>query len=179
MQRSSLQRVLVSDQRVMGVAITLIIVFTVRRLTKPLCNLAEAADQLGRGAEGTSGHRGRPPGNPQRHQRVQRHAGAADALCPAIAPACLPPSATTCSTPITSLRIRAEFVDDEENRSRIIATLDEMQRMVEATLAFARDEAKREEQKPGRSWRVPGCDRHRLPGYGTTGPLCDRTAGRG
>ena len=49
-------------------------------------------------------------------------------------------------TPITSLRIRAEFVEDEENRNRIIKTLDEMQRMVEATLAFARDEASGEQQ---------------------------------
>ena len=47
-------------------------------------------------------------------------------------------------TPITSLRIRAEFIEDEENRNRIILTLDEMQRMVEATLSFARDDAKRE-----------------------------------
>ena len=34
-------------------------------------------------------------------------------------------------TPITSLRLRAEFVDDEETRARILATLDEMQKMVE------------------------------------------------
>jgi signal transduction histidine kinase len=44
-------------------------------------------------------------------------------------------------TPITSLRLRAEFVEDEETRSRILATLDEMQDMVEGTLAFAREEA--------------------------------------
>ena len=41
-------------------------------------------------------------------------------------------------SPITALRVRAEMVDDAENRERIIATLDEMQQMVEATLAFAR-----------------------------------------
>ena len=44
-------------------------------------------------------------------------------------------------TPITSLRLRAEFVEDEETRARILATLDEMQKMVEGTLAFAREEA--------------------------------------
>jgi signal transduction histidine kinase len=47
-------------------------------------------------------------------------------------------------TPITSLRLRAELLEDEEARSRILATLDEMQRMIEATLAFAREEASRE-----------------------------------
>ena len=44
-------------------------------------------------------------------------------------------------TPITSLRIRAEFIDDDENREKMIETLDEMAAMTEATLRFARDEA--------------------------------------
>lgn len=41
-------------------------------------------------------------------------------------------------SPITALRLRAEMVDDAETRDRMIATLDEMQEMVETTLAFAR-----------------------------------------
>jgi signal transduction histidine kinase len=44
-------------------------------------------------------------------------------------------------TPITSLRLRAEFIDDEDTKARILVTLDEMQKMVEGTLAFAREEA--------------------------------------
>ena len=47
-------------------------------------------------------------------------------------------------TPITSLRLRAELLDDEEAKQRIVETLDEMQRMVESTLAFAREEAQAE-----------------------------------
>ena len=43
-------------------------------------------------------------------------------------------------TPITSIRLRAEFIEDTELRDRIIATLAEMQRMTEATLAFARED---------------------------------------
>jgi signal transduction histidine kinase len=50
-------------------------------------------------------------------------------------------------TPLTSLRLRAEFIEDEETRTRILATLDEMQRMAEATLVFARQEAAREETR--------------------------------
>ena len=50
-------------------------------------------------------------------------------------------------TPITSLRLRAEFVDDEETRAKILETLDEMQRMTEATLAFAREEAAAEDTR--------------------------------
>ena len=44
-------------------------------------------------------------------------------------------------TPITSLKLRAELLDDEETRGKMLATLDDMQRMTEATLAFARDDA--------------------------------------
>ena len=50
-------------------------------------------------------------------------------------------------TPLTSLRLRAEFVDDEETRAKILETLDEMERMIEATLAFAREEARREDTR--------------------------------
>jgi signal transduction histidine kinase len=50
-------------------------------------------------------------------------------------------------TPITSLRLRAEFVRDEDTRKKLIDTLDEMQSMTEATLAFARDDAAREETR--------------------------------
>jgi signal transduction histidine kinase len=44
-------------------------------------------------------------------------------------------------TPITTMRLRAEFIEDEETRDRILASLDEMQQMAEAALAFAREEA--------------------------------------
>lgn len=41
-------------------------------------------------------------------------------------------------SPITALRLRAEMVEDDETRERMVATLDEMQDMVQATLAYAR-----------------------------------------
>jgi signal transduction histidine kinase len=44
-------------------------------------------------------------------------------------------------TPITTRRLRAEFIEDEETRERILASLEEMQHMAEAALAFAREEA--------------------------------------
>jgi signal transduction histidine kinase len=44
-------------------------------------------------------------------------------------------------TPLTSLRLRAEFVADEELRDRMLSTIAEIQGMSEATLAFAREEA--------------------------------------
>lgn len=47
-------------------------------------------------------------------------------------------------TPITSLRLRAELVDDPVQRAAMIRTLDDMRVMVEQTLRFAQDEGMRE-----------------------------------
>jgi signal transduction histidine kinase len=47
-------------------------------------------------------------------------------------------------TPITSLKLRAEFIDDDDIREHILQTLDEMSAMAEATLSFAREEAAQE-----------------------------------
>jgi signal transduction histidine kinase len=44
-------------------------------------------------------------------------------------------------TPITRLRLRAEFVDDPEQQQRMLADLGEMETMIRATLAFAKEEA--------------------------------------
>ena len=42
-------------------------------------------------------------------------------------------------TPITRLKLRAEFIDDEELRTKVLGDLDELETMVSATLAFGRD----------------------------------------
>jgi signal transduction histidine kinase len=42
-------------------------------------------------------------------------------------------------TPITRLKLRAEYMEDEEQRAKMLADLDEMEAMVAATLAFSRD----------------------------------------
>ncbi len=47
-------------------------------------------------------------------------------------------------TPITRLKLRAEFVDDAEQRAKMLRDLDEMEAMIAATLAFSRDDAARE-----------------------------------
>ncbi len=50
-------------------------------------------------------------------------------------------------TPITSLRLRAEFIEDDEIREPILQTLDEMFEMAEASLSFAREEAAQEQTR--------------------------------
>lgn len=42
-------------------------------------------------------------------------------------------------TPITRLKLRAEYMEDDEQRTKMLADLDEMEAMVAATLAFSRD----------------------------------------
>ena len=50
-------------------------------------------------------------------------------------------------TPLTSLRLRTEFVTDPDIQQRMLATVDEIQTMTEATIAFARGEATAEETR--------------------------------
>jgi signal transduction histidine kinase len=51
-------------------------------------------------------------------------------------------------TPITRLRLRAEFLEDEELRKKMLADLAEMEAMVTTTLTFARDDAATEPSVP-------------------------------
>ena len=47
-------------------------------------------------------------------------------------------------TPLTRLRLRAEFIEDAETQRKVLADLAEMEAMISATLAFARDDAQHE-----------------------------------
>jgi signal transduction histidine kinase len=47
-------------------------------------------------------------------------------------------------TPLTRLSLRTEFIDDPEKQRKMRADLDEMIRMIESTLSFARDDFSRE-----------------------------------
>ncbi|AUN31577.1 two-component sensor histidine kinase [Niveispirillum cyanobacteriorum] len=51
-------------------------------------------------------------------------------------------------TPLTRLRLRAEFIDDDVVRDKMLEDLSEMEAMIGSTLAFARDEAAKEAIEP-------------------------------
>ncbi len=51
-------------------------------------------------------------------------------------------------TPITRLKLRAEWMEDEEQQRKMLADLDELEAMVAATLAFGRDDANAEPPTP-------------------------------
>ncbi len=55
-------------------------------------------------------------------------------------------------TPITRLKLRAEFIEDDEQRGKILADLEELEAMVSATLAFGRD-ARAPSRSPRSTWR--------------------------
>ncbi|WP_305984164.1 ATP-binding protein [Roseibium sp. MMSF_3544] len=121
----------------------LIIGFAVRRVTRPLKTLAVSAEKFGRGEEqeplepsGPREVRALTSSFNDMQDRLTRFVKDRTRMLAAIS--------HDLRTPITSLRIRAEFIDDDENREKMIETLDEMAAMTEATLRFAKDEAQSE-----------------------------------
>jgi signal transduction histidine kinase len=131
---------------VMAAALSLIVIVMVRRITRPMARLAVAAEGLGRGEtvpplaeRGPLDVRKTTRAFNQMNDRLQRFVRDRTRMLAAIS--------HDLRTPITSLRLRAEFIEDEETRAKILETLDEMQRMTEATLAFAREEAAREDTR--------------------------------
>ena len=117
-----------------------------RRISKPMQRLAAAAGRLGRGEEvGDLPEAG--PVEIRRtvrafnlmRERLDRFVRDRTAMLAAIS--------HDLRTPITSLRLHAELVEDERTRAKIVAALDEMQRMTEETLAFIREDMRREETR--------------------------------
>jgi len=121
----------------------LIIGLAVRRVTRPLKDLAVSAEKLGRGEE-------QEPLTPSGPREVRALTSAFNDMQDRLTrfvqdrTRMLAAISHDLRTPITSLRLRAEFIDDEENRDKMIETLDEMAAMTEAALRFAKDEAQAE-----------------------------------
>jgi len=131
---------------VTALTLSIITILAARAITRPMRRLAAAAEALGRGEATTP----LPETGPQdmRHtaqafnrmqQRLQRFVADRTRMLAAIG--------HDLRTPITSLRLRTEFVGDAEIREKMLATIDEMQKMTEATLTFAREESAVEETR--------------------------------
>jgi signal transduction histidine kinase len=126
-----------------ALTLSLVAVFTARRITRPLRGLALAAERLGRGEdvpplpnEGPMDIRCTAAAFNRMRDRLRRFVADRTRMLAAIG--------HDLRTPITSMRLRAEFVSDEDTRQKLLATLNEMQAMTEATLAFAREDATEE-----------------------------------
>jgi signal transduction histidine kinase len=129
-----------------GLAVCIVAFFMVRRITNPLANLARAAEALGRGETGpdllecgSDEVRQTTKAFNQMRDRLNRFVDDRTRMLAAIS--------HDLRTPLTTLRLRAELLADSEHKQKILDSLDEMQRMTEATLAFARDDAAVEETR--------------------------------
>ncbi len=124
----------------MTVAAALLIVGAVARLMRPVRLLAAAADRLGRDVNA-------PPMDEKGPSEVATAARAFNQMAARIRrfvadrTQMLAAIGHDLRTPITRLRLRAEFMDDEEQRRKMLSDLDEMEQMISATLTFARDDA--------------------------------------
>ncbi|GBD41585.1 Osmolarity sensor protein EnvZ [bacterium HR39] len=114
-----------------------------RTLTRPLADLAAAAEAFGRGlpvpelgARGPEEIRRALSAFDRMRARIERLLADRQQTLAALA--------HDLRTPLTSLRLRAEFVDDEETRQRILEAVEEIQRLTESALALLRAEADRE-----------------------------------
>jgi signal transduction histidine kinase len=128
-------------------AVTLAALWAVRRATRSFDTFAVAAERLG--VEITA-----PPVPETGPREVRRAAHAFNVMQGRIRrfvddrTQMLAAISHDLRTPITRLRLRAEFIDDEDERARLLADLDEMEHMIAATLSFARDDATREDRHP-------------------------------
>jgi signal transduction histidine kinase len=122
----------------MTVAAAGLTLWAVRRLTAPVRTLAAAAEALGRDVNA-------PPLPEDGPMEVAVAAAAFNTMAARIRrfvqdrTDLLTAIGHDLRTPITRLKLRAEFIEDDEQRGKVLADLEELEAMVSATLAFGRD----------------------------------------
>ena len=123
--------------------ISILAIWAVRRATMPVSLFATAAERLGIGLNaeplpesGTGEVRRAARAFNTMQSRLKRFIQDRTQMLAAIS--------HDLRTPITRMRLRAEFVDDDEQRDKMLTDLDEMETMIKSTLAFARDDAANE-----------------------------------
>jgi signal transduction histidine kinase len=125
------------------VCVTLLGVWAARELARPLSSFAKAAENFS--LDGTSA--ALPERGPEEiralakalnrmQQRISSLVDDRTRMLAAIS--------HDLRTPITRMRLRSEFIEDETNRSRMLADLDQMLSMLESVLSFLRNDRKLE-----------------------------------
>jgi signal transduction histidine kinase len=134
-----------TSQTAISLAITaailsLIAIFVARSIARPMRRLAVAAEALGRGESvkplpesGPDDIRQTAEAFNRMQERLERFVQDRTRMLAAIS--------HDLRTPLTSLRLRAEFVTDHDVQEKMLKTIDEIQTMTEAALAFVREEA--------------------------------------
>ncbi len=122
----------------MTMAAAALTLWAVRRLTAPVATLAAAAEALGRDVNA-------PPLPTDGPLEVATAAAAFNTMAARIRrfvqdrTELLTAIGHDLRTPITRLKLRTEFMEDDEQRRKMLTDLEELEAMVSATLAFGRD----------------------------------------
>jgi signal transduction histidine kinase len=129
-----------------ALAISGVVVVAVRWQTRGLGDLVGAAERLGRGEDVAilSRHGPREIASALHafdtmQERLRRFVSDRMRLLASVS--------HDLRTPLTTLRLKAEFIDDDSTRDGMISTIDELIAITEATLTFSRSEVSREETR--------------------------------
>ena len=123
------------------------VLLVLRRLVRPLNDLTHAAQRF-RGAGETPQVTPRGPADIRRAIEAFNAMGARVSTLIEDKDRMLGAIGHDLRTPLASLRIRAESVDDEEERERMIGTIEEMTGLLDDTLALARSGRSSEPPRP-------------------------------
>jgi hypothetical protein len=132
---------------IMSAVAALLTLWAVRRMVEPVATLAGAAEALGRDVNA-------PPLPETGPAELATAAAAFNTMAARIRrfvddrTFLLTAIGHDLRTPITRLRLRAEFMEDDDQRARMLSDLDELETMVSATLAFGRDATSSEPAVP-------------------------------
>jgi signal transduction histidine kinase len=128
----------------LAVSITTVAYFSARQFSKPIERLAAAVRQFGLNPQA-------PPiaeTGPRELREVVKTFNAMQAQIQkfvAYRTMMLAAISHDLRTPLTRMRLRGEFIEDQEQQARLFRDVDEMQNMVDEALAFFRDDATCEE----------------------------------
>ncbi|MCK3863832.1 ATP-binding protein [Pseudomonas sp. B329] len=121
-------------------ALSLIAIVVARGITRPMRHLAAAAELLGRGEtvpplaeSGPDDIRQTAEAFNRMQARIQRFIEDRIRILAAIG--------HDLRTPITSLRLRAEFVTDPDIQEKLLVTIEEIRSLTETAITYAREEA--------------------------------------
>ena len=124
---------------IVGGGITGLAVWVARKVTAPLGHFAAAAARLGTDVEapplsesGPTEIREAAEAFNLMQKRIRRFLEDRTLMVAAVS--------HDLRTPITRMRLRAEFIDDDEQRAKMLKDLDDMEAMIASTIAFAREE---------------------------------------
>ncbi len=128
---------------VMGIAVFVLSLWLIQRLTRPLREFAEAAEHLGKNMEappmtetGPLEVRQATRAFNEMQERLRRLVENRTQMLAAIS--------HDLRTPITLMRLRLESVADQEERTRMLSTVDSMDSIIASTLSFAHEDARNE-----------------------------------